>query len=367
MTFTVIMKPTHACNLACEYCYVDEKTESGIMDSRTLKKSIEKVLEFSDKDDEARFIWHGGEPLLLGLDFYREIVDIESNFSDHKIANSIQTNGTLLTEDLADFFQKYNFYVGLSLDGPEWIHNSARPYKNGKGSFKDVMKAVKLVSEKKIGSGAISILTKRNVNHVEEIYQFFRDNGINLKVNSLSCAGRTKYSQNDLLVSPEEYGYAMNKLFDMWFYEKEHRINVNPLDLVIGNVLADSQLGCCTFSESCISEFLSIGPEGNVYPCGRFHGDSAFNLGNINEDDLTKIMKSPISQYLIKRDEETKACQPCEYKKICNSGCVHNAYAFNNDINTRDYYCAGYKIMFQHIGDALRRELKKAEVRTEHV
>ncbi len=360
MALVAITKPTHDCNLACRYCYVDENAESGTMDSRTLETSISKIVEFNGKDANSHFLWHGGEPLLLGVDFFKEVVDIQKRFPEYNITNAIQSNGTLLTEDMADFCREYGFHIGLSLDGPQQMHDSARPYKNGEGSYHDVMRAVKLASDRKIGGGAISILTKENIDHLEEVYQFFRDNRIHVKINPLIRSGNAIENYEDLSIKPREYGHAMNKLFDMWFYEPEHKIDIDPFDQIIGNIITGVPFGC-DYSD-CQKSFVSIGPQGDVYPCGRFDGIPEFHLGNINEDDLHEMLESSIRQQIIRRADEIKSCQPCDYKKMCNSGCVHNAYMVRGNIMDRDYYCVGYKMMFRHFIDVLHKELKKAEV-----
>ena len=365
---TVIIKPTHDCNLGCKYCYVESEAESGRMDEATLRNSVRKVSKFVGKDKETHFIWHGGEPLLMGKEFYEMVVEAEREMGEgYTITNSIQSNGTLLTPEMADFFKEYEFHIGLSLDGPAEIHDRTRPYKDGRKSFRNVLRAVKLARSRKIGGGVIAILNRVSIGHLEELYDFFKENQIGLKFNPLIRSGRARENYDGLSITPKEYGEAMIRLFEMWFYDPAHKdgvkVMIDPFDAVIGNIITGRPQGC-NYSESCRNNFISIGPTGAVYPCGRFDGIPEFYMGNINDDKVGDMLASPIHVKLKERSAETvKGCSPCKYKKICNAGCMHNAYMVDGDAMGKDYYCAGYKKLFGHIEKTLHKELKKAEVK----
>ncbi len=383
MPLTAIVKPTHDCNLACKYCYVPDTAEQGTMDEKTLANTIEKVTLFNGKERpdgskiETHFIWHGGEPLLRGLPFFQRIVEIERELRNkgYRITNSVQSNGTLVDEAFLDFCEEQeDFNIGLSLDGPQEIHDATRPYKlTGSGSFSDVYRAVRLLQQRNdrlgreekrihLGGGVICVLTRLNIGRIEELYRFFHNEGINLKVNPLIRSGRALPAYEDISITPRQYGEAMIGLFDMWFHDPEQHISIDPLDLIMGNVMTNVPHGC-QYGESCQKHFVSIGPTGAVYPCGRFDGIPEFHLGNINEDRMEDMDRKPTRERLKQRGYETvKGCTPCEYRDICNSGCMHNAYMIRGDTMDRDYYCAGNKMLFRHIGEALHRELVKAEV-----
>jgi uncharacterized protein len=379
---TAIVKPTHDCNLACKYCYVPENAEQGTMDDKALANTIEKFTLFNGKERhdgnkiESHFIWHGGEPLLMGLPFFQKVVEIEKPLRDagYCITNGIQSNGTLINEDFLDFLEEQNdFNVGLSLDGPQEMHDAIRPYNDGSGSFKDVYRTVKLFQKRNeklkkegkkiyLGGGVICILNRLNIDRIEELYKFFHEENISVKVNPLIKSGRAVPIYKDISINPKEFGEAMIKLFEIWFYDHKQRIDIDPFDLLMGNIMTKVPHGC-QYGESCQNHFISIGPTGAVYPCGRFDGTPEFYLGNINEQSIEEINKHPVKEQFKKRSYETvKGCEPCEYKDICNSGCAHNAYMIRGNIMDRDYYCAGEKMLFKHIEDALHKELKKAEV-----
>ncbi len=383
MPLTAIVKPTHDCNLACRYCYVPDTAEQGRMDEGTLANTIEKVTVYNGRERpdgsriETHFIWHGGEPLLVGLPFFQSIVEIEKPLreSGYRITNGIQSNGTLIDDAFLDFCEEHqDFNVGMSLDGPPQLHNASRPYRNGSGSFNDVYRAVKLLQQRNdrlrrngkervhLGGGVICILNKLNIGKIEDLYKFFHDEDIYIKVNPLIRSGRALASYDELAITPKEYGKAMSRLFDLWFYDPEQRIDIDPFSLVMGNVMTKVPHGC-QYGETCQKHFISVGPTGAVYPCGRFDGLPEFYLGNINEDNMEDIDHRENRERLKQRGYETvKGCAPCEYKVICNSGCMHNGYMVRGNPMDKDYYCAGDKMLFGHITDALHRELAKAEV-----
>lgn len=377
MGITAIVKPTHDCNLRCRYCYVPENAEQGKMDEKTLENTITKVTKFNGKKNGAtHFLWHGGEPLLIGLDFFEKIVEIETPLRNegYRITNGIQSNGTLVNDAFLNFCEKQNdFHIGLSLDGPKEIHNAVRPYKTGGGSFDDVYRAVKLLQKRNeelraedkkgnLGGGVICTLNKQNIGKIEELYKFFHDEKIDVKVNPLIRSGRAIHGYDRIAITPREYGEAMIKLFDIWFDDPNQRISIDPLEQIMGNLMTKVPHGC-QYGESCQKRFISVGPTGAVYPCGRYDGLVEFYLGNINTDSMEDIDIRPIREKMKQRGSETvSGCKPCEYKNICNSGCAHNAYMIRGNFMDKDYYCAGEKMIFKHIENVLQRELKKVAI-----
>jgi uncharacterized protein len=206
--------------------------------------------------------------------------------------------------------------------------------------------------------GVIVILTKKNISRIRDLYTFFRENKINVKINPLVKSGQARKNYDGLSISSVEYGKAMIQLFDLWFFEKEYDISINPLDLIIGNMITEIPFGC-NFSESCQNNFISIGPLGDVYPCGRFDGVDSFKFGNINKNSLDTILASDVRQRLLARTSETiNGCNSCEFRTICNAGCMHSAYVMGGDEMQKDYYCPSYKMLFKHIKKALDAEIK---------
>lgn len=364
---TVIVKPTHNCNMRCRYCYIPPTAERGRMSSLTLQNTIEKPTRFTGKKFETHFIWHGGEPLLVGLPFYQKAVQIEGKLETegYNISNGIQTNGTLLNGPFLDFFEEHKFGIGLSLDGPEEIHNKTRYYLDGRGTFKDTYRAIQAIKRRqnpRLGCGVICVLNKTNIGDIDTLYQFFHDEEINVKFNPLIKCGRATEHYRELSINPEEYGQVLIWLFDRWFYDKDPRIDVEPLRMIMGNIMTGIPDGC-NFGDSCQRHFISIGPTGSVYPCGRFDGIPEFCYGNINTDNMEQIEKHKVRESLKHRGADTvRECITCGYREICHAGCMHDAYTIKGNPMDKDFYCAGHKMIFKHITDALHKELAKAEV-----
>jgi uncharacterized protein len=355
MGMSVIVKPTHECNLQCTYCYVLDEAERGRMSDQTLRRTIEEVVENSE--DSVNFIWHGGEPLLMGLDFFKKIKELQSPYQKKtRISNGIQTNGTLVNQDLIDFIAKArDFYLGFSLDGPKCVSDLTRRGHNSEGAFEKIFNGIRLAKQSRayVGDGAIAVLNKKNLKHLAKIYNFFNRERIPLKLNHIIDINDSKHG-----ISPRSYANSMICLFDEWFQDQD-AIEVDPFTQIIGNLLTGSPSGC-NFRRSCRGDFISIGPQGDIYPCGRFDGNSKYKMGNINErGGLKKALKSEVELSLRKRGEETMpSCKPCEYLTLCYSGCPHNALV-GGDISRKDPFCEGYKSLYSHIKLKLLNELKK--------
>lgn len=366
----IIVKTTHRCNLECTYCMTESEAEKGYMDHKTLENMLRKIAQWNDGFKFTSLIWHGGEPLLLGLDFYKKAVDIQKTISNHKFNNSVQSNGLLL-KDYVDFFVDNNFCIGMSLDGPRQIQNKMRPKKGGLASFEETLAMIKLAKEKEIGGGAICILNKYTAQHLSDIYSFFKKERIHHKVNVMLPAGRAA-NRPDLSLPVAEIGKCLTEYFDMWWNDASKPIiDVDPFTSIIYNlgasknkrVMGDYPVGC-QFTNDCGNTFISVVPGGNVYPCGRFSGIQGYRYRNINIDSMDSIMNSNPRNLLLKRNSEpVESCKKCEYVPICNSGCPENAHLFYGDIFREDGLCKANKMLFKHIENNLKKELSKANMK----
>jgi len=378
----LIIKPTHECNLGCKYCYIEKGAETGRMSSLTLENMIYQLSLLPEKES-FEFIWHGGEPLLMGVEFYKQAFELQKKYlSDKKVNNGLQTNATLITEEILSFCEDFKFSIGSSLDGPKKINDLTRVYKDGKGSFDDIWRGIQLIKERNehisermqkgqspfyLGGGAITVLTKYNIDQLEEVYDFFKTNNMGMKINPLIKSGKANEAYGDMGLGPEEYGKALVILFDKWFNEVERGIDIDPLSSILGSLMTGMPTSC-NFGENCRNKFVSIGPLGDVYPCGRFDGVKDFWMGNLNQTPLSEILSSRLNNTLLCRNADSiSECSSCKNKKICNAGCMHNAYMQKGDIRDKDYYCASYKILFSHLENALNSELDKAKLTPEEV
>jgi uncharacterized protein len=365
---TLILKPLVDCNLNCKYCYISADPHNGMrMDRGTLRNVIGRFLSYGGPERGVHFIWHGGEPLLMGREFFQDVVEIQSEFgANYRIRNGIQTNATLLTEDFLSFFAEHNFTIGSSLDGPQQLHDSQRCYHNGFGTFDDVISVIESYKQGGNGKrqdsiGVVAVMTQKTLECLDEFYDFFVRSGIHVKINPILYEGKGEETREQLGLRPGEYGSALAHLFDRWFYDGASRIDIDPLSEVLGNLLTGESRSCI-FGEACYKNFLLVAPNGNVYPCVSWKPLNLL-LGNINSQQPEEMFASPVMKSLqVARARALRSCGNCEYLSVCNAGCIRNAYMSSKNFHGRDYYCADYKILYTHASKLLSKELGTDQV-----
>ncbi|MFH1116440.1 MAG: radical SAM protein [Pseudomonadota bacterium] len=215
----------------------------------------------------------------MGPRFFEHIGQRTREYGNFRIVNSVQTNATLLTSEFIDIFVKYNFRIGLSLDGPRSLHDLTRRTSTGTSTFDTVIDSIDLARASGISIGAIAVLTKQNLDHMVDIYDFFSQRGIHFRVNPIQRKGKAATNYAEIALTPKEYGREMIRLFDMWYADDETGIIVDPFRLIIGNILTGKILSC--EFRRCHNEMISISPDGGAYPCGIFTGVAQYCLGNI--------------------------------------------------------------------------------------
>ncbi len=350
----VLAKVSEKCPLSCVYCYEGEKSDK-IMDDKTLERMV-NFLETRKGVRRTGYIWHGAEPLTAGIEFYKKARKLQKSFEkDHTIKNSIQSSGVLLTPKFADFLVEEKFGIGFSLDGPEHVHNKTRIYRTGVGSFKDVMRGINLMTERGMKPGVIAVLSKESLPFLDEIYDFFKEEGLDFKINPIMKCGYAKNSQ--LHLSPQERVHAITHLFDRWFFDlKEgHQVEYGNM-MSIAKAMFTKEGTSCDMLPSCQESFISVGTEGTIYPCSRFSDKETF-YGNIHQtDSFQEIIDSPLRKKHLNRFEKNLSCQKCDYDFLCYSGCMHNAYVEGN-IFDKDPNCGSNKKIYEHISKRIIDQL----------
>lgn len=341
------------CNLACDYCYYSSckghiKRKIQTIELETVEKMIKEYM--AETSGIASFIWQGGEPLLAGLNFFEKIISFQVKYAPPhtKISNSIQTNGTLITPKVAKFFKKYAFIVGVSIDGPKDIQDKRRNYRNGRGSYNDVMKGISNLRKEGVPFNIITVVHEDNVNRVEELFEFYLKEKFDyiqfipcMDFMSQDSSGEAKF-----LISKEDYGKFLCQAFDKWYNTGKPRINIHHF-VNLFSMLTGHQSHMCFFSDSC-SSTLVVESNGDVFPCD-FYIDENHKLGNINNDTLKIILESEklLDFHLAKR-MLSDSCTSCSYQKICNGGCPRNRNWSSEGFYVRDYFCESYQMFYQH-------------------
>lgn len=352
---TYIVKTSLDCNMRCAYCYEGDRMNGSYMSEDTLRMFISNVGEYSkETNSRAYFIWHGGEPLLAGKDFYQLVVDQQKAVGKgFEYVNSIQTNGVLLDDEYADFFIDNKFAVGVSLDGPRIIHDAQRFGATGKkGTFDEVYAALVKMDDRGTRPGALAVFTRNTLNHLDEFYDFFRDRSMSVKINPLIYDGRAKSAlANDLQVTPKEYGDALIHLFDRWVQEPEFNFTINPLMNIVQSITS-GRVTQCSHGGQCYNYF-KVFPEGDIHMCG-MTPYSEHVLGNINEMPFSDIYKSPEREkYIQIKSSMKEICGKCDYYNICHGGCTNSAYTRHGTLQARDHWCESNKKIFGHIKETI--------------
>lgn len=362
MRLNHIIKPTHRCNLNCRYCF-NEDERNPTMNSSTLERVIDQSFQFcvnySRKGLSAAvdFIWHGGEPMLMGFDFYRKVVDLQEKYNEGvEYTNSIQTNGTLIDEGWAKFFSNKEFNVSISVDGPKSINDSCRVTHAGGGTFDLVMEKINILKSFNVPVGVCAVLSKKTKGNEILLYNFFTENQLPFELIPITYFGNAVKNHDELNLTSDELADIWIKIFDQWYVENDEKRSycmdfVYRMASLVGGISVDC-IGC----KNCSENNVSTDPNGFVYPCVAFSAMPEWRYGNINNKDLASLMNGSVSNK-IKNRELGGECAACKWHKVCYGGCSSRALMFYKTINAKDYYCQSLYKIYEHI-DAL---LKKKE------
>jgi uncharacterized protein len=346
---TFIIKPVGAaCNLACDYCYfrVHCKSRATRIGDEILGRFISEYLALPQKRFD--FVWHGGEPLLAGLDFFKKVIRLQKPHrrKGQKIFNGLQTNATLLNEDWVSFFKENRFHIGVSLDGPRDIHNIHRNYPSGKGSFNDVMKGISLLKGGEVSFAVLVVWAKDSLGHEKEIFEFLVETGIH-KFDLLPCVladGKEPKSS----LTPAEFARSMIKMFDLWWQLDNPEVRVRLFESAIRGVLGGKQ-SVCKFTGACAS-YCTLDYNGEIYPCDNFVGMPDFVFDNIKKSNLHTVLNGEKRQRFAVQTQNLPAdCVKCEWKNICNDGCVYHRYLRRGNLADKSYFCNFRKEFFDHV------------------
>jgi len=354
--FQVFVKPIGAlCNLDCSYCYYLKKErlypegETFQMTDETLEDYIVQHIDASP-DEVIRFSWHGGEPTVLGLDYFRRIVELQRRHQppDRSIVNGIQTNGTLLDDDWCRFFAKEGFAVGLSMDGPPEMHDLHRVTRDGKPTHWLTMRGYKLLQKYEVYTDILCVVNAQNVRFPLQVYRYFKQ--INAQyitflplVEPDDRGGVTHDS-----VPAEAWGEFLCTVFDEWRDHDIGRVKVQIFEEAARTAF-DQEHSLCIFRPTC-GDIPVVEHNGDFYSCDHFV-DEEHRLGNIRETPLVELLESPAQRSFGRAKPETlpRYCLECGVRAMCNGGCPRNRFIATPDGETGlNYLCAGYKRFFAH-------------------
>lgn len=342
----VLVMPTDTCNMSCIYCFHKKHRESvEYMSIKTVKKILEITVPYYK---EVNFIWHGGEPLLMGLDFYREVVKLQSHVSC-TINNSVQTNLTLMTKEYSDFFCENGFKVSGSYDG---VCNSEL-----RGRDSEIMNGRQLIVEHGKTCGLIMVVSAHNIEQLIDSYLLFKNMGVNF---SLNLYVDQKDNPDSMLAL--NIDLATNKLielFDYWVHDVEGKIYISYFKHILDFILKKRR-SLCTFT-SCLGRWIGIRYNGEIVPCNRFFPaqysyGNVFNYSDIGQAFETNGFKAIISRAIMRREK----CKTCDIYQFCNGGCNNNAHNENGMDTNGGLSCQVLRGVYGYIDFFINRVFSRA-------
>jgi len=375
--FSLITKPIGAaCNLKCTYCFYLEK-QNLFPESKSLKMTEEVLEDYikqyiqSQPTPTAQFVWQGGEPTLLGLDYFKTALRLQQKYANGKtIENAFQTNGILLDDEWCAFFHDNNFLIGLSIDGPKEMHDHYRYTNNNGPTFDKVLAAIQLLQKHKVEFNTLTVVNDYNADFPLEVYRFLKsigssymqflpavervseadqDKGIRFVSNQYSAAAYV----TDYSVPPKKYGAFLNAIFDEWVKNDVGSYFIQLFDTTLANWIG-ADPGICMFSATC-GQAGVIEHNGDVFSCDHFVFEE-HKLGNIKEMNLGDLMNSP-QQQLFGQDKYNslpQACLKCPFLDKCWGECPKKRFLYTDDGEYGlNYLCEGYKSFFAHVTPAM--------------
>jgi uncharacterized protein len=385
--YHVLAKPTGAvCNLDCKYCFFLSKEmlypgSRFRMADELLQAYIKQLVE-SHRVPEVMVAWQGGEPTLMGLDFFKRSVELAELYKkpNQIITYTMQTNGTRLDDEWCAFFKEHNFLIGLSVDGPRELHNAYRVNKGGQGSFDQVMRGWEFLQKHQVEFNILCTVHAANADHPLDVYRFFRDDLgaqfvqfipiveratpemlplANKGWGEVETGKRPLYIQDGHMVThrsvkPKQYGNFLITIFEEWVRRDVAQVFVQIFDVSLAGWVGEPP-GLCIFQQTC-GLALALEHNGDLYSCDHFV-ESDYLLGNIQDTHMIELVASDQQRKFgrDKRDTLPRFCRECEVRFICNGGCPRNRFLKTDDGEPGlNYLCAGYKLFFKHVDQPMR-------------
>jgi uncharacterized protein len=365
--FHLLAKPTGAiCNLDCAYCFFLEKETlypgSKFRMSDDLLEAYIRQLIQSHQTDRVTVAWQGGEPTLMGLDFYHRAMELAEKYRRPGMTfeHTMQTNGTLLDDAWCAFFKEHNFLIGISIDGPRELHDVYRVDKGGRPTFDKVMRGLRLLQQHEVDYNILTTVNRVNADHPLEVYRFLRDEaGTDWMqfipvVERINADGRTLYQQGTTVsersVLPEQFGRFLSTIFDEWGRHDVGRVYVQTFEAAVRNWMRLPASGMCVFNATC-GLGVALEHNGDLYACDHFV-EPDYLLGNIQQEHMIELVASPgqLKFGQDKLDTLPGYCLDCDVRFACHGECPKNRFLTTpGGEGGLNYLCAGFKQFFHHV------------------
>ncbi len=357
MLNSLLIKPTGPdCNLRCNYCFYRQK--AGIYPGSKVHRMKEPVLDRLIREGMQSgavnpcFSWQGGEPALMGLGFFKRVVELQIHYGTpgQSVANSLQTNATLLDARWAEFLAEYNFLVGVSMDGPPDLHDHYRKDDKRAGTHQRVLNSIRTLERAGVEFNVLVLLNDRNVKEPRRIFEYLLDNGIRF-MQFVPCVEPGPGGQPaPFSITPQDYGDFLCEVFDLWTALFPH-VSVRDFDDLLMKHLGET-FGTCIYGPSC-ENYVVVEHNGDIYPCD-FFVQPRWKLGNLLENSLADIAESEkYKQFAAGKMELSEQCQCCEWLSMCHGGCQKHRTVLGDPMASPTYFCPAYRQLFAHANETL--------------
>lgn len=343
------------CNMACGYCYngshrTPRLTPDKTISPDTIHRIFDQVVPLL-KGNYLVVIWHGGEPLLAGMDFYREAIKVQRDAVNgrYKITNCMQTNATLINDEWADLLHELKIGPSVSMDGPEQIHDSARTFLDGKPTYARVMRGYRLLQARDINTGMLMTISRKNVEKAQEIWHWIVEEKIP-HFDFLPCVEPELWRRGERLygLTTEEVADFSIKLFNLWFDHGDPAVKIRTFRDAIRGQLG-GRVNICSWKAGCL-QHISFDASGNAYPCARYHCYPETRLGNIQDQSFGEIMETITAKWVRQGIADGQdRCRSCKWNQICGSGCPFLKYALHGSWDAPYIHCQSRQALFQHV------------------
>ena len=365
--FSLLVKPASAdCNLRCKYCFYLDRCElypesrRHRMSDAVLERMISSFM--ATPQPQYAFGWQGGEPTLMGLDFFKRVVELQQKHGRQGavVSNGLQTNGTMLTDEFAQHLAKYHFLVGVSVDGPAAIHDKSRLTVDERGSHAMVMKGIEHLKRHTVDYNILTLVSSANVKHPKEIYHYLLEQGV-LFHQYIECVEFDEQGRRmPFAISDHQWGDFLCGIYDEWIKGDTHRVSVRLFDSILTRMV-EGVANVCHIGTDC-RQYLVVEHNGDIYPCD-FYVRPELKLGNIMTGEWAQYQQSPLyAEFGCRKHQWNDVCTGCEYLEFCGGDCQKNRWGGGADPRTISSLCEGWKQFYQHALPGLRT--LAAEVRS---
>ncbi len=357
--FSLLIKPASAvCNLRCEYCfYIDhlndiKQGDKPAMTIETLETMVKNYMK--TPQPEYSFSWQGGEPTVMGLDFFKKAVKLQKQYahSNSRISNALQTNATLIDQPMAEFFAKNNFLIGVSLDGPKSVHNKFRITVEGNPTHSMVMRGINYLRDAGADFNILCLVNSENVGKPREVYRYYREKGFNF-LQFIPCV---EYEENGKLthysITGKQWGEFLCEIFDSWYRKDTQRVSIRHFDSVL-NYLVLGRYTECTMDVDCRQYFV-VEYNGGIFPCD-FFVKKEYNLGNIHNTTWEEAQTSGLyKKFGRQKGQWNSRCDSCQWLSLCHGDCqrMRGSEARPDTLST---LCDGWQMFYSHSLDRFKK------------